>query len=151
MSIERSRVTIGGSGESIGATKTQRGRRTLPLDPEICEVFATLRKLQASTWGLGQVSGGFVIVDEFCRPLRPERFSDDWRQMLTDSGIPYLDLRAARRSSVTAMRLRGVPDHLVAAWHGHDEEVMRRHYSVALDDGLKDAGTSLTAVLRAAH
>jgi hypothetical protein len=71
--------------------------------------------------------------------------------MLTDSQIPYLDLRAARRSSVTAMRLRGVPDHLVAAWHGHDEEVMSRHYPVTLDDGLKDAGASLTAVLRAVN
>lgn len=151
LSIARSRVTIGGSGDSIGAPKTQRGKRTLPLDQEISNVFVALRKAQASTWGLGQASSGFVIVDELCQPLRPERFSDEWRQMLTDSQIPYLDLRAARRSSVTAMRLRGVPDHLVAAWHGHDEEVMRRHYSVALDDGLKDAGASLTAVLRAVN
>lgn len=49
---------------------------------------------------------------------------------------------------VTLMRDRGVPDHHVAAWHGHDEAVMRRNYSVAMDDGLKAAGESLSQALR---
>lgn len=44
LSIARSRVTTGGSGDSIGATKIQRGKRTLPLDQEISKVFAALRR-----------------------------------------------------------------------------------------------------------
>ncbi len=151
LAITRSRVKVAGLGDSVGATKTRRGVRTLPLDPDLLGVLAQHRREQASVYGLAQVSGGYVVIDELGRGLDPERYSDEWKAMLADAGVPYLDLRAARRSSVTAMRQRGVPDHLVAAWHGHDEEVMRRHYSVALDDGLRDAGQVLTAVFRQAQ
>ncbi len=44
------------------------------------------------------------------------------------------------------MRGRGVADHVVAAFAGHDEAVMRRHYSVALDDALADAASTLGEV-----
>jgi len=56
-------------------------------------------------------------------------------------------LHAARRSSVTAMRDAGVPDHDVAACHGHDEVVMRRSHSHAGQDGLAAAGQTLADVL----
>lgn len=151
LSIARSRVKVTGQGDSIGATKTRRGVRTLPLDADLLGVLAQHRREQASVYGLAQFRAGYVVVDELGRGLDPERYSDEWKAMLAEAGVPYLDLRAARRSSVTAMRQRGVPDHLVAAWHGHDEEVMRRHYSVALDDGLRDAGQVLTAVFRQAQ
>ena len=45
------------------------------------------------------------------------------------------------------MRDAGVPDHDVAAWHGHDEVVMRRTYSQAGQDGLAAAGQTLADVL----
>lgn len=70
--------------------------------------------------------------------------------MLKDHNIRYLDLRAARRSSVTLMRDKGVPDHHVAAWQGHEEAVMRRNYLVAMDEGLKAAGESPSSALREA-
>ena len=38
----------------------------------------------------------------------------------------------------------GVPDHIVAAWHGHDEVVMRQTYSHAHLEQLKDAGGALS-------
>jgi hypothetical protein len=44
------------------------------------------------------------------------------------------------------MRDTGVPDHVVAAWHGHDEVVMRRTYSHADVDGLAAAGRALADV-----
>ena len=56
-------------------------------------------------------------------------------------------LHAARHSSVTAMRDAGVPDHDVAACHGHDEVVMRRSHSHASQDGLAAAGQTLADVL----
>jgi hypothetical protein len=42
------------------------------------------------------------------------------------------------------MRNAVVPDHIVAAWHGHDEVVMRQTYSHAHLAELKNAGASLT-------
>lgn len=126
----------------IGAPKTERGRRTLPLDRSLVELLAGARKVQGAI-------AGFVVVDKSGGPIRPERYSDLWRDMLAAAGVRDLDLRAARRGSVTAMRDRGIPDHIVAAWHGHDERVMKSHYSVAHDDRLREAGATLAEVLHA--
>jgi hypothetical protein len=54
-----------------------------------------------------------------------------------------MTLQAARHTSVTLMRGARVPDHVVAAWHGHDEVVMRRTYSHADAAGLAAAGAAL--------
>ena len=45
------------------------------------------------------------------------------------------------------MRDADVPDHDVAAWHGHDQVVIRRTYSHAGQDGLAAAGQTLADVL----
>jgi hypothetical protein len=41
-----------------------------------------------------------------------------------------------------------VLDHVGAAWHGHDEYIMRRAYSHAQKDGLAAAGRALDELLR---
>jgi integrase len=86
---------------------------------------------------------GFVAVDEHGQPLRPERWSDMWTQLCREANVRPLTLHAARHSSVTLMRARGVPDHVIAEWHGHDEVIMRRTYSHADEDGLRAAGQAL--------
>ena len=48
---------------------------------------------------------------------------------------------------MTAMRDAGVPDHVIAEWHGHDEPTMRRIYSHADQAGLAVAGEALSKVL----
>jgi hypothetical protein len=42
------------------------------------------------------------------------------------------------------MRNAGVPDHVVAAHHGHDEYVMRSVYSHGQDDQLAAAAEALS-------
>jgi integrase len=61
--------------------------------------------------------------------------------------VPDVTLHEARHSSVTAMRDAGVADHVVAAWHGHDEAVMRRTYSHAQPERMAEAGEALALVL----
>jgi integrase len=140
LAVERSRVE---KTQEVGAPKTRRGKRALPVDASLSDVLKAALKRQGAI-------GGYIVVDELGRPMRPERYSDAWRAMLADAGVRYLDLRAARRSAVTAMRNAGVPDHIVAAWHGHDEAVMRRHYSVAHDDRMMLAAGAMADVLRPA-
>lgn len=50
---------------------------------------------QQDLYSLGQVRDGFLVVDEFGQPLRPEPYSDLWRDLLHDRHLQYLDLRAA--------------------------------------------------------
>lgn len=128
--------------KAIGEPKTERGRRTLPLDSGLIALLAEAKRVQGAI-------AGFVVLGADGQPIRPERYSDLWRAMLAAAGVRDLDLRAARRGSVTAMRDRGIPDHIVAAWHGHDERVMKAHYSVAHDERLREAGASLARVIRA--
>lgn len=150
LSVRHSRVDVGGQRTVMGEPKTERGRRVLPIDPEMLAVLRRARADQQSMYGLAQVRDGFVVVDALGEPMRPEAYSDAWRALLAEHAVRYLDLRAARRSSVTLMRDRGIPDHHVAAWHGHDEAVMRRNYSVAMDDGLRAAGEALMSAFREA-
>jgi integrase len=63
------------------------------------------------------------------------------------AGVRPVTLHAARHSSVTAMRDAGVPDHVLAAWHGHDAYIMRKVYSHAQAEGLAAAGLAMEQLL----
>lgn len=78
--------------------------------------------------------------------MRPEDWSYGWRKLCaaTDGVRAGHTLHAARHSTVTFMRNAGAPDHIVAAWHGHDEVVMRQTYSHAHTEQLKSAGSTLS-------
>lgn len=146
LTIQRSRVPVDGKHTEIGQTKTAKGKRTLYMPDEVMSVLAGCRTDQAQVFGLGQARDGYVAVDAACRPLRPERLSDEWRVLCGLAGVRVLTLHSARHSSVTLMRDRGVDDHIVAAWHGHDEVVMRQTYSHAQPETLKAAGEALFAM-----
>jgi site-specific recombinase XerD len=78
--------------------------------------------------------------------MRPEDWSERWQALCvaTEGVRDNHTLHAARHSTVTFMRNAGVPDHIVAAWHGHDEVVIRQTYSHAHLEQLKDAGGALS-------
>jgi integrase len=126
--------------------KTTRGRRTLPLPPDVLAALRELRERQAAAFGFEHVRTGYLAVDEAGVPLRPERWSDMWTRLCKAAGVPPVTLHAARHSSVTAMRAAGVPDDVVARWHGHDENVMRRTYSHPDAIRLASAGQALSDV-----
>lgn len=142
LSIVRGRGIIGGEQ----APKTSRGARVLPLDPERLALLRELRSWQSGIYGLPHVKDGYICVNEFGRPMRPEDWSTRWRKLCaaTDGVRDSHTLHAARHSTVTFMRNAGVPDHIVAAWHGHDEVVMRQTYSHAHTEQLKSAGSALS-------
>ena len=146
LTIQRGRVAIDGKHTEVGETKTSKGKRTLYLPEGVMSVLSACRTDQAQRFGLGQVRDGYVAVDAACRPLRPERLSDEWRVLCGLAEVRVLTLHSARHSSVTLMRDRGVDDHIVASWHGHDEVVMRSTYSHAQPETLRAAGEALFAM-----
>jgi integrase len=148
LAITRSRVSIGSKAGTVeGKPKTKRGTRTLPLPPDVLTALRELRERQAAEFGFGQVRDGYLCLDELGQPMRPERWSRLWQQHCKAAGIPVVTLHAARHSSVSIMRANGVPDYLVAAWHGHDETVMRAVYSHADAVGLAAAGNTFAQVI----
>jgi integrase len=147
LTISRGRVLIDGKRTVEGKPKTERGARVLPLPGDALSALNAMRENQAAALGVDHVEFGHVAVDEAGTPLRPERWSDLWREHCEAAGGPPGTLHAARHSSVTAMRDAGVPDHVVAAWHGHDEYIMRKVYSHAQADGLAAAGQAMEQLL----
>ena len=141
LAVQRGRVAQGGVGE----TKTARGRRVLPLDRERVDLLVALRDQQMVVYWEEQATTGFILVNEFGRPMRPETWTRRWRALCkaTEGVRDDHTLHAARHSTVTFMRNAGVPDHIVAAWHGHDEVVMRRTYSHVHNTQMRTAGSAL--------
>jgi hypothetical protein len=62
---------------------------------------------------------------------------------MSATGDPAVSAVLEECVSLTAMRDAGVADHVVAAWHGRDEYIMRKVYSHAQAEGLAAAGTAL--------
>ena len=142
LSVSKSRVPRGG----VGKPKTARGFRVLPLDQERVDLLVALRSWQAETYGLEQAADGLIVINELGRPMRPEEWTARWRKLCKATPGVRDDhtLHAARHSTVTFMRNAGVPDHIVAAWHGHDEVVMRRTYSHVHTQEMRSAGSALS-------
>jgi integrase len=131
--LDKGEIFIGGpqatrtvvAGEVVvGPVKTRRGERTIPIDGTLVAELKALRKRQLEErLALGEAywheaSAGLVVIDELGRPVRPEAYSDRFRSISRQANLPAIRLHDARHSSVTTMRERGVPDEVVAAWHG---------------------------------
>lgn len=149
LTVQRSRVRNGRS-DQVAGPKTQRGKRVLPLSPDLLAAVRSWRATLANEFGVQVLSADrFLFVDECGIPIRPERYSDEWGRLCRAAGITRrVKLHEARHSSVVAMRTAGMPDRLVAAWHGHDEGIMRRTYDHADRDleGLAQIAAALAIV-----
>jgi integrase len=153
LTIARGRVSVDGQRADVTTPpKTARGGRTLPLPPDLLVPLRQLRQAQMEAYGFAQARDGYLAVDEVGEPIRPERWSDLWRRAVRDAGIEpgdrELSLHVARHSSVAALRRAGLPDRVVAEWHGHSEATMINIYGRHVQPNeLADAGAALSAAL----
>jgi len=147
MTICRGRTE--GNGETT-PPKTRQGHRVLPLSGEMEKSIRSWRASVLSDFGIVALTGDcFVFLDSKGLPVRPEWLSDEWKRLCRAAGITRnVVLHEARHTSVTMMRSAGVQDRLVAAWHGHDESIMRVVYDHADQDqvALLSAADALSAL-----
>lgn len=126
VAIRRSRTTVGGTRKTgvstaVGATKTRKGTRTLPLDDATIAALSSLRVVQAEIYGLQSVREGFLIVNELGQPLNPTLFRrmesnarKRWDPILRSargtrsSGHRHEDARSARRPRRQVSRARRI-------------------------------------------
>jgi integrase len=141
----------------VGDTKTERGRRTLPLWAPMLAAARrtrTLRQREHLALGIPWDEEAYLCVTEDDRrgpldPMLPDRYSRLWGRLCDAAGVPRVPLHSARHGSVTRMRAAGMLDYEVAAWHGHDESIMRLVYSHTSTASLRAADPE-TESLRAA-
>lgn len=147
LSVRRGRVTVG-SDDVVADPKSRRSRRDLPLPADVIAALRALKarqKTEALAVGLGWSEDRPVAVHEDGTPIRPEWWSDEFHRLRGAAGLRRIKLHGLRNTSVSLMLDRGMPVHIVAAWHGHDPAVSLAVYADAKADELRAAGASLFA------
>jgi integrase len=161
LTVRMTRVPVVGTGVVEGPPKTERGRRTLPLDEALVAALRSLKARQAQERlraGRGyraacaDCGGEHLVVNEVGEPYLPEWYSDTFNNRFKAAGLPVYRLHDARHTSVTLMILNGVPIPVVSAWHGHATPAFTMaFYAHSQDDALARAGERLAGVYGSAQ
>ena len=84
-----------------------------------------------------------MVVDEAGAPPRPETYSDRFRHLCREAGVPVIHLHATRHSLADLLLGLGMPAVDVAAWLGHTVEVLHERYGRATPGGIRAIGERL--------
>jgi integrase len=161
LTIQRARVEVTGAGIVEVPPKTQRGKRTLPLNDAMVSALRSLRtqqgreRLAAGTAYRAtcpDCGGEHLVVNELGHIYRPEWFSDEFRRAAKGAGLPVIRLHDARHTCGTLMHLRGVPTAVISKWLGHaTASFTMATYVHSQDDALTAAGALYGSVIRASQ
>lgn len=143
LTVARGRVLVDSKTVAEGDPKSINSARTLALPTHYVSSLKEMRTRHAQLVGLAHVSSGYLAINELGNPLRPERYSDHWKRLCEKAGVRVLTLHEARHTSVSLLRAKGIPDQIIAAFHGHDEQTMRRTYSHLQPEDLRRAAEAL--------
>ena len=104
----------------VSEPKTQKGRRSLVLDPATVAALRehrTERRAAAGGWPTLAGVGPGTWPDG--RPIHPERFSRWFEQHAHAASLPKIRLHDVRHSYATAALAAGVPAKVVSERLGH--------------------------------
>jgi integrase len=85
-------------------------------------------ELRSTIWS----EQALVVVDEADQPLRPEVYSDKFKRLCVEAGVPVIRLHSLRHSIAFLGHRRGIAPADMAALLGHSVEV---HMSTYLPQG----------------
>ena len=158
ITIQRARVEVTGFGVVEVGPKTERGKRTLPMDDALAAALRSLKAHQARehleageaySAGCGDCGGAHLVVNELGEPYRPEWFSDQFRSLAKAAELPAIRLHDARHTCGTLMHLRGVPAAVISKWLGHATAAFTMAtYVHSQDDALAAAGAMYSTAIR---
>jgi integrase len=128
VSVSQGRVALDW-GHHTDDPKSAQLVRTVPVEVIHPGTVAALRALSARQAadklraGATYVESGFVVVDALGRPVRPEWYSDRFRALCREVGVPAITLHAVRHSLAFWLHRLGVSPADAAALLGHTVEV----------------------------
>ena len=104
----------------------------------------------------------YQLVSQMVRGKRPEDylltrangkrvkdFRETWDALVADAGLPWLLLHDLRRSSVSNMIRRGVPERVAMEISGHKTRSVFERYNIVNKTDLRDAARKLEAGAKA--
>jgi integrase len=139
--------------------KSERSKRTLPLDDEMVTKLTALQLLQRDeAEKAGEAYGActdcgeaHVIVDKLGDPVHPETYSDMFEVRVKRAKLPKIRLHDTRHTCGTLMHLRHVPIAVISAWLGHaSASFTMKTYVHSQDEALRAAGATLTGAFKPA-
>jgi integrase len=104
ITVRKTRVLVVGKGVVEGEPKTERGRRTLPLDDGLAAALRSLRTRQARerlAAGMAYATAcadcdrEHLVVNELGEPYRPEWYGDRFAALAKAAGLPVIRLHDA--------------------------------------------------------
>lgn len=139
VTVAQGRVQLHHDGprSHVDEPKSEQRRRTVPVEVIHPGTVAALRSLRASQAadrlraGGAYSDSGLVVVDALGVPVRPEWYSDRFRRLCSEAGVPAIRLHSVRHSLAFWLHKVGVSPADAAALLGHTVEV---HLSTYLPD-----------------
>lgn len=140
-------VTRSSAGLVRGATKTERGRRLVPMPPVVVEQLRAHKKRQAQEQlaaGSAWQPLGMVMTNEIGGMVEPRRLSRQWQQWSKAAGVEDTGTHVARHYAASTLLASGAASVAdVAAQLGHDPAVLLNTYAVAVVAGQRAASNVL--------
>jgi len=151
VAVRQGRVAVTPTLDDTDAPKSAQSARTVPVGvilPGAVDVLRSFRARQAAErlqLGVPWRPDGLVIVNEAGEPVRPEWFSDRFRALSREAGVPVIRLHATRHTMADALAAAGVPPVDAAALLGHTTAVYLATYARSQSDGMRSAAERLGA------
>lgn len=148
VTINRALLVDGDGGVRFAPPKTQRGRRTIDIDPVTADSLRSWRARQSEerlAMGKGWEDSGLVFTRQDGTPLSPSTVSKKFEGMQGKvEGIPTIRLHDLRHTHATLLLANGVPLHVVSRRLGHASEAFTAEvYSHVLPNQQADAVAQL--------
>lgn len=141
VTVAQGRVALD-HGDSVDEPKSAQRHRTVPVEVLHPGTVALLREYRGP-----RIVSGLVGVDAFGKPIRPEHYSDRFRALTVEAGLPVIRLHAVRHSLALRLNDQGVRPSDAAAFLGHTVEVYLSTYLPAAgNDGVARAASALASV-----
>ena len=97
---------------------------------------------------VGYPDDDWVVVDQVGRPIRPEWYGREFRNLSASAGLPRIRLHDARHTAASLLAQGRVEVGVAAALLGHDPVVYLQTYVHPYEDAKRAAVEQLAAAYR---
>jgi integrase len=138
-----------GGGAHLGPPKSKAGRRTIALPPPVvAELHDQHRRQSAERLAAGTLwkEHGFVVANHTGGPVDRTSDTDDWLDLLAQSGVRRLRLHDCRHSAATALLVLGTDARVLMATMGWTSMSLVQRYTHMVPELRRDVAARQAAL-----